>query len=117
MADDVETLLRRLVGGDPDVAADIVDRATRDDAPALLVAAALVSAVPGALLTRAAEGATSTRDRQLVAIATAHLKDDEDLLDALVRDHLTDHPDNVLVAWIAAQHTPAGRSAGRRNEE
>ncbi len=30
------------------------------------------------------------------------------LLDALVRDHLADHPDNVLAAWIAAQHNSAG---------
>jgi hypothetical protein len=28
------------------------------------------------------------------------------LLDALVRDHLADHPDNILAAWIAAKHTP-----------
>ena len=29
---------------------------------------------------------------------------DEDLLDALVRDHLADHPDSILAAWIATQH-------------
>jgi hypothetical protein len=39
----------------------------------------------------------------LVAIATAHLADDTDLLNALVRDHLSDHPDNVLAAWIASR--------------
>jgi hypothetical protein len=37
-----------------------------------------------------------------VAIATAHLRGERDLVDALARDHLVDHPDNVLVAWIAA---------------
>ena len=32
---------------------------------------------------------------------------DADLLDALVRDHLADHPDNLLAAWIAARpHQP-----------
>ena len=37
-----------------------------------------------------------------MAIATAHLRGERDLVDALARDHLVDHPDNVLVAWIAA---------------
>ena len=36
--------------------------------------------------------------------AAAHLAHDEDLLDALVRDHLADHPDSILAAWIATQH-------------
>jgi hypothetical protein len=117
MPEDVETLVRRLVGGDRRVAKDILHLAVSDDSPALLVAASLVSDAPDALLSRASASATTTRDRQLVAIATAHLRDDVDLLDALVRDHLTDHPDNLLVAWIAAQHTPTGRPAGQRNEE
>ncbi len=71
-----------------------------------LVAAALVASDPGALMTRAAGMAATTRDRQLVAIAAAHLRGDAELVDALARDHLVDHPDNVLVAWIAG--------AGRR---
>ena len=42
-----------------------------------------------------------------MAIATAHLRGERDLVDALARDHLVDHPDNVLVAWIAgASHQP-----------
>ena len=61
---------------------------------------------PQTYLTRAVNCATTTRDRQLVAIATAHLNDNADLLDALARDHLSDHPDSVLAAWIAAQHAP-----------
>ena len=47
--------------------------------------------------------AATTRDRQLVVIATAHLRGERDLVDALARDHLVDHPDNVLVAWIAGR--------------
>jgi hypothetical protein len=39
----------------------------------------------GGLLARAAAHATTTRDRQLVAIATAHLEGDHDLFDALIR--------------------------------
>jgi hypothetical protein len=70
----------------------------------LLVAAALVSHDSNELLARAAATATTTRDRQLVAITAAHLAHDEDLLDALVRDHLADHPDSILAAWIATQH-------------
>ena len=68
---------------------------------ALLVAAALHAADADALLTRAAEAATTTRDRQLVAIAAAHRRGERDVVDALARDHLVDHPDSVLAAWIA----------------
>jgi hypothetical protein len=39
-----------------------------------------------------------------VAITAAHLAHDVDRLDALVRDHLADHPDSILAAWIATQH-------------
>jgi len=53
------------------------------------------------LLARAAAHAATTRDRQLVAIATAHRSGERELVDALARDHLVDHPDSVLVAWIA----------------
>jgi hypothetical protein len=106
MPTDIEVLLRRLIGGDETAPAEILERAETDDSPGLLVAAALVTDEPTGLLARAAKSATTTRDRQLVAIATAHLDDDSDLLDALVRDHLSDHPDNVLAAWIAARHSP-----------
>jgi hypothetical protein len=68
-----------------------------------LVAAAILTPGDGGdgLMARARSTAATTRDRQLVAIATAHRRGDRDLVDALARDHLTDHPDNVLVAWIA----------------
>ena len=67
----------------------------------ILVAAALFAADGDALMVRAAGLAATTRDRQLVAIAVAHRRGERDLVDALARDHLVDHPDNVLVAWIA----------------
>lgn len=108
MPDDIENLLRRLIGGDDAAATEILARAGTAAAPALLVAAALLTDEHGqhrALLARAADSATTTRDRQLVAVAAAHLGGDEDLLDALVRDHLSDYPDNILAAWIAAKHT------------
>jgi hypothetical protein len=105
MPADIEVLLRRLIGGDDTAPAEILDRAHTSDSPRLLVAAALVAGEPDGFLTRAAKSAATTRDRQLVALATAHLNDDAELLDALVRDHLSDHPDSVLAAWMAAQHT------------
>jgi hypothetical protein len=111
MPTDIEVLLRRLIGGDDTAPAEILDRARTNDSPGLLVAAALVTDEPTALLARAAKSAATTRDRQLVAIATAHLHDEPDLLDALVRDHLSDHPDNILAAWIAAEHTGTAPAA------
>jgi hypothetical protein len=94
-------LLRRLVVGDDAAVAAIVAAAGTSDDPLVLVAAALFAPDADRLLTRAAKVAATTRDRQLVAIAAAHRRGDRDLVDALARDHLVDHPDNVLVAWIA----------------
>jgi hypothetical protein len=71
-----------------------------------LVAAALFAADGDDLLARAAGIARTTRDRQLVAIASAHLRGDRELVDALARDHLVDHPGSVLVAWIAGASRP-----------
>ncbi|HTJ34091.1 MAG TPA: hypothetical protein VL738_12755 [Dactylosporangium sp.] len=105
MPDDIDRLIRRLIGGDERAAAEIHERSRTEAAPVLLVAAALLAAEPGDLLDRAVGAATTTRDRQLVAIARAHLDGDEERLDAFVRDHLAEHPDNILAAWIAAQHT------------
>jgi len=117
MPDDIDDLVRRLIGGDVTAPTEILERAGTDRSPLLQVAAALVSDEPAQFLARAAEYATTTRDRQLVALATAHVNGDAGLLDALVRDHLVDHPDNILAAWIAAQHTPAGRPAGTNQKE
>jgi hypothetical protein len=123
--DDTQNLLNRLVRGDPTAVAEVVQRAAVDRSPALLVAAALVTpdrttldhptvdhptvdrptedgASPRGLLERAGRNAVTTRDRQLVAIAAARLDDDEDLVGALVGDHLSDHPDSTLATWIAA---------------
>src|SRR4051812_32235185 len=97
-----ESLLHQLVVGDAAAIAAIVDRSRTSDEPTVLVAAALFAAAEqDDLLARARALATSTRDRQLVAIATAHVGEERHLVDALARDHLVDHPDNVLVAWIA----------------
>jgi hypothetical protein len=101
-----EQLLHRLVVGDADAIAGIVEASRTSDHPMILVAAALFAPDPDGLIARAGEMAGTTRDRQLVAIATAHLRGERELVDALARDHLVDHPDNVLVAWIAgASHS------------
>jgi hypothetical protein len=82
--------------------ADIVERAHTSVDVTTVVAAALFAPVPRDLLHRAAALATTTRERQVVAIALAHVAGDADRVDALARDHLADHPDSVLVAWITA---------------
>jgi len=96
-----EHLLHQLVLGDAAAIAAIVEAARTSDDPAILVAAALFAPDGDGLMARAGGVAATTRDRQLVAIAAAHLRGERDLVDALARDHLVDHPDNVLVAWIA----------------
>lgn len=119
MPPDIEVLLLRLIGGDTTAPGEILDRARTNDSPTLLVAAALVTdqpTEPAGFLARAARHAVTTRDRQLVAIATSYLDDDPDLLDALVRDHLSDHPDNILAAWIASQRTQPEHPNQREEE-
>jgi hypothetical protein len=97
-----EHLIHHLVAGDASAIATIVEASRASDDPLILVAAALFAPDGGdGLVTRAGAVAATSRDRQLVAIATAHLRGDRELVDALARDHLVDHPDNVLVAWIA----------------
>jgi hypothetical protein len=103
--DDNTPLLRRLIGEDPEAPVEILGLAPDSTSTPLLVAAAIVASDPE-LLARAGEHAGTTRDRQLVALADAHLRADAELLDALVRDHLCEHPDNLLAAWIAGQATP-----------
>jgi len=92
---DLDRLIRHFIAG-------VAVHAASTSEPALLVAAALIDPAASGLLDRAAAAARTTRDRQLVAIAAAHLDGDADRVDALAREHLADHPDHVLVAWIAA---------------
>jgi hypothetical protein len=99
-------VIHQLAVGDPAAIAEIVERAETSDDVTTLVAAALFARDSNDLLERAAAFATTTRDRQVVAIAIAHVAGDVDLVDALARDHLTDHPTSVLVAWISAHTNP-----------
>jgi hypothetical protein len=70
-----------------------------------LVADALVAPDWPPLLERAGSTATTTRDRQVVAVAAAYLHGDADRALLLARDHLAEHPGSVLVAHIAALAT------------
>jgi hypothetical protein len=102
-------LLRRLVVGDDAAIEAIVEASRTSDDPLVLVAAALFAPDGDMILARADRLASTTRDRQLVAIAMAHRDGERELVDALARDHLVDHPDNVLVAWMAgASHHQEG---------
>ncbi|GIF63817.1 hypothetical protein Ais01nite_18520 [Asanoa ishikariensis] len=101
---DTDRLIRQFIGGDAAAAARLVEQARTSQEPVLLVAAVLAAPATPGLLARAARRAASTRDRQLVAIAAAHLDGDHDRVHTLARDHLADHPDNILVAWIAGAH-------------
>ena len=107
-----ETLIRRLVAGDTTIVTTTLARPETEQTPTTLLVAALVAAAPGDLLVRASRLARSTRERQLVAIADAHLSGDDARLGALVRDHLVDHPDSLLAAWIATQHTTPSAATG-----
>lgn len=99
--DRVDDTIRRAIGGDAEAAGWIVANAETAGDAAVAVMAALLSSDRDALGPAMAV-ATTTRDRQLVEIARAHLDGRLDRVDALARDHLVDHPDNVLAAWIAS---------------
>lgn len=113
----VDARIRSAIGGDAAAVAWVVAHADSLDEPLLLVMAALLERRPDRLdrldrLDRASTLATTSRDRQVVAIARAHLQGQRDLVDAFVRDHLVDHPDSLIVAWIAgdAVRGPGGPS-------
>lgn len=102
MPSDSDSVIHQLVMGDATAIAEIVERALTSDDVTTVVAAALFARADSELMARAFALAVTTRDRQLVAIAAAHLRGDTDRVEDLARDHLVDHPDNVLVAWITA---------------
>jgi hypothetical protein len=87
--------------GHGDAAADVSRAVTA------IVAAALLADSSDDLLADALRLATSTGDRQLVAIAVAYLAGDHERVDALARDHLLDHPSKPILAWIVTQSRSA----------
>lgn len=99
---DADTLVRKLVGGDSAAAAAILAQAATSTEPLVLTAAALLDPSTPDHLTRALSAAVRPRDRQITALAAAHLAGDRERVTALAREHLLDHPDSLLAAWIAA---------------
>ncbi|MFN0027119.1 MAG: hypothetical protein ACKV2O_08045 [Acidimicrobiales bacterium] len=100
----VDTVIRRVISGDSSARCWIMERADTVRDPRLLILVALIDRRP-ARIDRALKACETTGERQVVAITAAHLRGDGQLVDALARDHLVDHPDSVLVAWIASGAT------------
>lgn len=96
-----EEAVRRAMGGDTDAIALVLARADEGADTDLLTMAALLEQRDDRLAAAEVLALTS-RQRQVVAIARAHLRGEGDLVDALARDHLVDFPDSLIVAWIAA---------------
>ena len=112
MTDDrVDTVIRQAIGGDVDAISWIAAHADTVDDAVLLAMAAVLERHPGRL-DRARAVAASSRDRQVVAIARAHLDGERELVDALARDHLVDHPDSLIVSWIASDAIADARHEG-----
>jgi hypothetical protein len=78
----------------------------------VLVAAALLAASSPDLLAEATQAATTTADRQFVAIAVAHLAGEHGRVEALARDHLIDHPSRPVLAWIVARSRTSTHDQG-----
>jgi hypothetical protein len=105
---DVHHLICRAIGGNGP-AIDLLIKESASTGSTLLLVMAAVLRHDAELLGLARQFATTTRDRQLVAIARSFLADDTALVDALARDHLVDYPDSLIVAWLAAgatKHNP-----------
>ena len=106
---DADRLIRGLIGGQAAAAVEIVGRAQTCEDPVVVTAAALID--PGApeLLARGAELAQTSRERQVVAIATAYLAGDGDLVDALVRT-----TSSTILPTAALSDTSASIASPRR---
>ena len=109
----LDDMIRRAIGGDPAATAAIAARADTTDDAVVIVMAALLEPAPERL-DRARSVASTSRDRQVVEIARAHLAGDGDRVDALARDHLVDHPDSLIVAWIASASAVRAHREGLR---
>jgi hypothetical protein len=98
---DRRELIRRLIR-------EMADDATPSGSEAgseltVAVAAALLAESADELLVDAGRLASSTQDRQFVAIAAAFVAGDHDRVDVLARDHLLDHPSRPVLGWIVGQ--------------
>jgi len=108
--DRVDTTIRQAIGGDARAISWILSQADTIDDAVVISMAALLERRPE-WLTRAEEAAATSRDRQVVAVARAHLDGESELVDALARDHLVEYPDSLIVSWIASDAVAQGRTA------
>jgi lactate dehydrogenase-like 2-hydroxyacid dehydrogenase len=98
----VDLTIRQAIGGNVEAIAAIRKLADTTDVAIVIVVAALLERDPDRLIC-ADSLAEMGRDRQIVEIARAHLASNSELVDALARDHLVDHPDSLVVAWVASE--------------
>jgi hypothetical protein len=109
--DAADSVIRHAIGGDVNAIAWIAAQADTTDDPVMIVMAAVL-ARQSSRLDRARAVAATSRDRQVVAVARAHLDGNSELVDALARDHLVDYPDSLIVAWIASDADASARRQG-----
>ena len=103
MTPDETDAVRQLISGDSAAAAALLARAMTSTEPLVLIAAALLDPGSPGFLARAVSAAERPADRQLTALAAAHLAGDPDLVSARwLASTCLDHPDSVLAARIAA---------------
>lgn len=107
--DGIDAIVWQAIGGEPRGVSRLLAQADAGDDVLVITTAALLEGRP-ARLDRARAMATTTRDRQVVAIARAHLEGKDELVDALARDHLADYPDSLIVSWIASAGVARARS-------
>jgi hypothetical protein len=100
--DGVNAAIRQAIGGDAASIAAILAGADTVEEAVTITMAALLQGDPGRL-DRAESVAMTSRDRQVVAIARAHLAGESELVNALARDHLVSFPDSLIVSWIASK--------------
>jgi hypothetical protein len=106
--DSAETAIRQAIGGDAGATTWILAQADTTGSAIVIAMASLLERQPGRL-DRARDAAATSRDRQVVEIARAHLEGNGELVDALAREHLVDYPDSLIVAWIASDAVERSR--------
>ena len=111
MSSEDDDAIRRAIGGDADAVAWIIAHVDSTDVALVIVMAALHERDP-IRLDRARSMAVTSRDRQVVEIAVPTSMDAATSVDALARDHLVDHPDSLIVAWIASDAARAQLKEG-----
>jgi hypothetical protein len=108
MTDSADQMIRQAIGGDPGAISWLLAQADTSESAVVITMAALLGRLSGPL-DRARDAATTSRDRQVVEIARAHLGGRTELVDALARDHLVDYPDSLIVAWMASDAVERAR--------